>query len=242
MELRQLMKALRYWWWLGAIPIAVVGLYLGLTYRAPATAYRIEMRFTTGSLPAETLSPDYDRYYAWLTSEYIANGLADLAVTGEFAQAVADRLAEEGITAAAGALQAAIVTDNAQSILVVYITWPSPAEAIAIAEAITEELVVNGPSYYPQMAGVGVVAYPVDPPSPIPLQPSLRARLLGPGVRLLLATAVGFGLVLLAHYIDPWVHEPSEVEALDVPVVGLVPRRRRWQRSLESRIDARHRG
>ncbi|MGC9349693.1 MAG: YveK family protein [Anaerolineae bacterium] len=230
MELRQLFRALRHWWWLASLPILVVGLLLGLTYQPPTPVYQIVMRFTTGSLPAATLSPDYDRYYAWLTSEYIANGLADLAMTGEFAEAVAHRLAEEGITAEPGAIQGAVVTDNAQSVLVVYLTWPHEAEMIAIANAIVEELTVNGPGYYPQMTGVGVVAQPVDPPAPIALQPSLRARLLGPGVRLLLAAAVGVGLMLLAHYLDPWVREPSEVEAMDVPVVGFVPRERRGRR------------
>jgi capsular polysaccharide biosynthesis protein len=227
MELRQLLRAFRHWWWLASLPILIVGLYLGLTYQPPATVYQIVMRFTTGSLPADTLSSDYDRYYAWLTSEYIANGLADLAVTGEFAEAISSRLGAEGITADPGAIQGAIVTDNAQSVLVVYLTWPREAEMIAIANAIAEELTVNGPSYYPQMTGVGVVAQPVDPPAPVALQPSLRTSLLGPGVRLLLAAAFGLGLMLLAHYLDPWVREPSEVEELDVPVVGFVPRKRR---------------
>ena len=36
----------------------------------------VAMRFAAGTEPAG-LSEDYDRYYPWATSEYIANGLAD---------------------------------------------------------------------------------------------------------------------------------------------------------------------
>lgn len=230
MELREILRAGRRWWWLAALPVLVVGAYLAVTYRPPPVLYQVVMRFTAGSRPADTLSSDYDRYYAWLSSEYIANGLADVAVTGSFAEAVTERLATRGISVVPGTIQGAIVTDNAQSVLVVYLTWPNPAEAIAIAEGITAELTENGSAYYPQLAELGVVAHRVDAPNPQPLPTSLRARLLEPALRLLLAAAVGAGLVLLAHYIDPWVHDTTDVIALDVPIMAVIPRRRQRTR------------
>lgn len=222
MELRQLVKILLRWWWLVAIPVLIVAAALLVTYRSPATSYQVVMRFSAGTEPAG-LSIDYDRYYPWLTSEYIANGLADIAGTGIFAQAVATRLADQGITVAPAALQGALVSDNAQSLFVIYLTWPNPTEIVTLAEAVSTELSENGAAYFPQLSEVGIAARQLDAPVPIPLPPSLKAQLAGPALRLLLAAAAGLGLVFLAHYLDPTVHEREEVEAAGLRVLGNIP-------------------
>lgn len=223
MEINELLKIVRRWWWLAVIPVVVVGSYVGATYRPPGTTYQVVMRFATGTSAAGH-SEDYDRYYAWLTSEYIANGLADVAETRAFAEAVTERLGEEELGIESAALQGALVTDNAQSILVVYLTWPNADQISVIADAVAAEIVENGAAYYPQMADLPQAARLLDPPSPIPLAPSLRARLLGPGLKLLLAGAVGVGLMALAHYIDPWIRVTEDLEALDLPVLTTLPR------------------
>jgi capsular polysaccharide biosynthesis protein len=224
MDLIQLLKIAKRWLWLGAIPVVVVALYLGLTYQPPPTTYQVVLRFTAGSEPAADLSPDYDRYYAWLTSEYIANGLADFAQTSHFARGVADRLAERDIIVPPEAVQGALVTDNAQSVAVIYLTWPDPEQAVAVAEAVSAELVEVGPRYFPQMQNVGLVAQQADIARALPMAPGLRTQLLGPALRLALALALGAGLVLLAHFIDPWIHEPADITALNLEVVGIIPR------------------
>ena len=177
MEVRQILKILFRWWWLAAIPIVVVIAYSGLTYRRPATTYQVVMRFTAGGEPATALSADYDRYYAWLSSEYIANALADVAVTGNFAEAIAKRLGDQGLSVAPGAIQAAIASDNAQSIFVIYLTWPDPQQITSVAEAVSAELTQNG-AFFPKSKG-GIAAQRVirDADS---IVPSLRAQLLGP--------------------------------------------------------------
>ena len=95
MELRTYAKILLRRWWLVVAPMIVVIVYVVATYAPPVTSYGVVIRFSAGTEPAG-LSVDYDRYYPWLTSEYIANGLADVAETGVFAQAVAARLGEAG--------------------------------------------------------------------------------------------------------------------------------------------------
>lgn len=231
MEIKQMFKIVLRWWWLGAIPVLVVALYLGLTYRPPGTTYQVVMRFTTGGEPAG-LSTDYDRYYAWLTSEYIANGLADIANTGAFAEAVAQRAENRGVAVDPHALRGAIISDNEQSVFVIYVTWPDLAQIVVLAEALSAELTQNGAAYYPQMRDIGLLAQQMDPPAPVALPPSLRAQLLGPGMRLLFAAAVGLGLIFLVHYLDPMVRERAEVEALDLPVLVSIPARRRFPLSL----------
>lgn len=218
-----MIKVLVRWWWLVLLPVIVVGAYVGLTYRRPATTYQVVMRYAAGTEPAG-LSVDYDRYYPWLTSEYVANGLADVAQTRAFAEAVGARLAEAGVTVSSTAVQGALITDNAQSILVIYLNWPDAAQIVPLAEAVTAELTENGAAYYPQLEGVGPALRPLDPPEAQALPPSLRAQLLGPGLRLMLAGAVGLGLAFLAHYLDPTVRERAEVEAQGVVVRGAIPR------------------
>ena len=224
MELRTYAKILLRRWWLVATPVVVVVVFVVATMAPPATSYQVVMRYSAGSIPAGT-SVDYDRYYPWLTSEYIANGLADIAETGVFAQAVADRLGGAGMDVAAGAVRGAIVTDNAQSILVVYITWPEPQQLLALADAVTEELTQNGSDYFPQLDSLEPAIRLLDPPAPAPLPASLRAQLMGPAIRVAVALFAGVGLAFLWHYLDPTVHEVEELEEMGWEVLASIPRR-----------------
>ncbi len=224
MELRFYARVLLRRWWLVVAPVAVVLLHLVVTYHAPPPTYQVVMRFAAGTPPAG-LSLDYDRYYSWLTSEYIANGLADIAETRAFAQAVADRLAAEGFPADPAAIQGGIVTDNAQSIMVVYLTWPDAEGARAVARAVAEELTQNDAAYFPQLEGLDPAVRLLDEPAPVPQPPSLRAQLLGPVVRLGLALALGVGLALVWHYLDPTVRDPEELEDMGLTVLAHIPRK-----------------
>ena len=224
MELRTYWKILLRRWWLVAAPAFVVLLYVILTYTPPGPVYQVVMRFAAGTVPAG-LSEDYDRYYPWLTSEYIANGLADVAETGVFAQAVAARLAEQGLQIPAGGIQPAIVTDNAQSILVVYLTWPSGEQITTIAQAIIAELTENGGAYYPQLEGIEPAVRLLDTPAPTPLTPGLRVQLMGPVIKVGLAVVLGVALAFLFHYLDPTVREAAELDSLGVDVLVEIPRK-----------------
>ncbi|MBC8446242.1 MAG: hypothetical protein H8D78_00695 [Chloroflexi bacterium] len=224
MELQTYWKILTRRWWLVVAPVIVVTLYVAATYAPPGPLYQVVMRFATGT-KAAGLSEDYDRYHTWLVSEYIANGMADVAKTGVFAQAVASRLAEAGLEIAPTAIQPAIVTDNAQSILVIYLTWPDAEQSVAVAEAIAAELAENGGAYFPQLEDVEPVARPLDAPAPVPPPPGLRAQLMGPAVKIGLALVVGIALALLWHYLDPTVREAAELEDVGLNVLAEIPRR-----------------
>ena len=182
------------------------------------------MRYAAGTNPAG-LSEDYDRYYPWLTSEYVANGLADVAVTGTFAQAISSRLAETGHKVPAEAIQPAIGADNAQSILIVYLTWPDAEQIVVVANAITAELTENGAAYFPQLEGIEPGVRLLDPPTPAPLPPGLRSQLMGPVIKIGLALVVGVALALLWHYLDPTIREATELEHLEINVLAEIPRK-----------------
>ena len=224
MELRAYWRILIHRWWLIVAPVLVVSIHVASTYTRPAPLYQVVMRFAAGTEPAG-VSKDYDRYYPWLTSEYVANGLADAAETHAFAQTVSARLVEMGVELSTEAVQSAIVTDNAQSILVVYLTWFDSAQAEAMAKAVVSELSQSSAVYYPQLAGVGPAVRALDPPVARPVAPSLRTQLLEPIVRMSLAAVAGAALAFLWHYLDPTVREAAELEAMGLAVLARVPRK-----------------
>mgnify|MGYP000073553971 CR=1 FL=1 len=222
MELRVYWKILMRRWWLTVVPVLIIAVYVAVTYTPPRPHYQVVMRYAAGTEPAG-LSEDYDRYYSWLTSEYIANSLADVAKTGVFAQAVAARLAQTGHDVSSGAIQNAVVTDNAQSILVVYLTWPDADQIVAIADAVAAELTENSAAYFPQLEGVEPAAHAVDTPAPVPLPPGLRTQMMGPAIKIGLAFVIGAALALLWHYLDPTVREATELEDLGLDVLAEIP-------------------
>lgn len=224
MELRTYWKVLIRRWWLVLAPVLVVLVHTVVTYQSPPPTFQVVMRFAAGTTPAG-LSVDYDRYYPWLASEYIANGLEDVAETGAFARAVAARLASQGVSADPNAIQAHVATDSAQSILVIYLNWPDAERARQVAEAIAEELTQNGSAYFPQLDDLDPAVTALDQPVAAPMPPSLRAQLMGPAIRLLVGLTAGIGLALLWHYLDPTVRERDELEELGVGVLGQIPRR-----------------
>ncbi|MBN1976323.1 MAG: hypothetical protein JW918_02880 [Anaerolineae bacterium] len=221
MELRTCWKILLRRWWLVVVPVLVVALYAAATYKPPGPVYQVVMRFSAGTKPAG-LSEDYDRYYPWLASEYVANGLADVARTGVFAEAVAERVGDPGL---AGAIQGSIVTDSAQSVMVVYLSWPDPVQIVGVADAITAELTQNGATYFPQLTGVEPAVRRLDTPSPVALAPGLRTQLMGPAVKIGLALVVGVALALLWHYLDPTIREAKELEEVGLAVLVEIPKK-----------------
>lgn len=235
------MELLAYWriftrrWWLALLPALVVAAYTLATYDKPPTVYQAHMNFTAG-LPPEVKPGDYtyDGLNAWLASEYIANGLADVARRERLAAAVSARLVEDGVLMPdgapipSGAIQGAIVSDNAQSLFVIYVNWGDPDTLLDIAEAVTLELTENAGAYFPQLADLPAPpARRVDTPLPVAIAPSLRSQLTGPAMRIALGLAAGLALVFLLHYLDPTVRDRAEMEALGYEVLGEIPRRSR---------------
>ena len=212
--------------------------YTGATFEKPPTLYQAHVNFTAG-LPPELKADDYtyDGYYAWLTSEFIANGLADVVRRERFAAAVSARLDAQGVRMPdgtpipSGAIQGAIASDNAQSLFVVYVTWGDPDTLLAITAAVASELTERAGDYFPQLQGLPTAPVrQVDAPVPAAQLPGLRAQLTGPAVRVVLGLTVGLALVFLLHYLDPTIHDRTELEGMGYEVLGEIPRRSRWGR------------
>jgi hypothetical protein len=224
MELKQYWKIALRWWWLIVLPPLLVGASGLAAYRAPAGTFTAALRFTAAQPDAVTASPNFDpNYYRWLTSEYIVSALKDWARTGAFAQAVSDELKAQGTDIPAAVLGGAISSDSARSILVIYLNWPEQTPLLKIAEAVSTVLQDRNAAVFPQLGGQAAKVVGLDSPAAGAVPPSLRSRLDLP-LKAGLAFAVGLALALLAHYFDPFVREPGELEGMGLKVLAEVPR------------------
>jgi capsular polysaccharide biosynthesis protein len=222
MELRLILKILLRRWWLVVAPVVLVGLITLFTYHAPATTYAATLRFSVGYAPEPQTTSLYDRNYpAWLTSEYIAGGLSDWAKTGDFAQAVANAAASQGITAAEVA--ASIVSDHLRSVVVLYLNGSDPEKLAAIGTSAGRVLQTRNNVVFPQNGPAGASVTVLDEVAVAAAPPSLRARLDVP-IRLALGLALGVALAFVAHYFDSRLRDKAEVEALGLSIIGEIPK------------------
>jgi capsular polysaccharide biosynthesis protein len=223
LDLITYLRVARRWWWLILLPALAAAAYGLATYRAPGVAYGASVRYLVGQPAGLGATTGYDpNYYRWLTSEYISSALKDWVRTGDFAEAVSARLAEAGLQIPAGAIQGALGSDNVRSVLVVFVTWGDAAQAPAILNAASGALAENA-AVFPQLGGLAAEVVPLDVPSPGPIAPSLRSRLDLP-LKVILGLALGVGLALAAHYVDPFVREKRELEELGLNVLAEIPR------------------
>ena len=202
-------------------------LLLGLaTYRAAPPAYNAGVRFIVGQPPGEdAATSDQERYYNWLGSEYIVNGLTDWIRGGKFAEAVSAHLAEQGIAIAPGAIQGGLAADNARSMLTVSLTGGDAVQVEQMITGVIAVLTEQNAAALPQLGGETAVLIRLDEPIVNPIMPGLRSQLDLP-LRLLLALALGVGLALLAEYLDPTVRDRAELEKTGLRILGEIPRER----------------
>jgi len=224
MELRRYWTILRRYWGLALIP-AVVVLIAGLvTWRPAPTVYNAGVRFIVGQQPgAAAADLDEQRYYNWLTSEYIVNGLTDWVRGGRFAEAVSDTLAEQGIDAPPGLIQGGLAVDNARSMLTVSLTMGDPELLQHALDGVITVLTEDNAVALPQLGGETAVLTQLDEPVVNAIAPGIRGQLDLP-LRVVLALVVGLGLALLAHYLDPTVRDRAELERAGLLVLGVIPK------------------
>ncbi len=226
MELGQYWRILIRRWWLAALPAFVVLIVCLLTYHAPPPVYNVGMRFTVGYPPETSGAYLYDKYYpAWLASEYIAGGLRDWAVTGDFAAAVNDELGVRGVNLGRS-VAGAFASDHQRSVVMLYISWNDAGQLQAIAEAAAAVMETRNAQAFAQLGPSGAIVRAVDAPAIGRAPAGLRTQLDIP-VRVALGLAVGVALTFAAHYLDPFVRGKDELETMGYTILGEIPRRRK---------------
>jgi capsular polysaccharide biosynthesis protein len=223
------MELRRYWqifirrWLFVAIPTAIV-LVIGLaTYQTPPPAYTVGVNFIVSQQPsAAAAAEDQERYYAWLTSEYIVNGLADWVSGNTFKTAVSAKLAEQGYDIPAGAI--GIVADNVRSKLQLSMSHNDPDALAAMMDAVIAVVTEQNAAALPQLGGETAVLFLVDEPIVNQIPNGIRSQLDLP-LRVGLALIAGIGLALLAEYLDPTVRSREEIEQMGLDVLGEIPKK-----------------
>jgi capsular polysaccharide biosynthesis protein len=225
MELREYGKILwRRWWLLVALPLAVLVISL-LAYKRPPTIYQASMRFAIGIEGEEPVlaSSGEGRSDAWLASEYLADDLSEVLKGGDFAKDISGLV---GFDVPAGT----IFASREHRIMTVNITWPDRAQVQRIAEAVAAQVEDGGAKYFPQLEGVQASAVLIDGPGIGPQGRSLREKLDLP-LRLLVALFAAGALIFVWDYFDDTVRSRADAEALNIPILGEIPREPRlWRR------------
>lgn len=226
MELRAYWRILkrRGWLVLGLLCASLLSYWL-LPTRIPIS-YTAHMRFVVGLKPEPSSGSyyAYDRYYTWLTAEYLLDDLAEVVKSRAFAQDVA---AAAGIELPPGVIQGATAAGKLHRILSVTVYWHDPDELSRIANALVAVLRERGATYFAQLSADNAVISLIDPPSIARAQASLRQRLDLP-LRLLLALIAGAGLAFLLDYLDTTIRDRTDVETLGLPILAEIPTHRKW--------------
>jgi capsular polysaccharide biosynthesis protein len=224
MELRQYWRIVWQRWWLIAALLVVVLVVSLATYQEPKPVYVATMRFAIGiegDEPVNALSGE-GRSDAWLASEYLADDLSEVLAGGDFAARISQMI---GFHVPTGAISAS----REHRIMTVSIAWSDRDQAQAMAEAVGAAVEHGGAEYFPQLTGVEAKAVLIDGPAIGQAGRSLKDKLDLP-IRLFVALVAGVALAFLWDYLDNTVRDRAEVEALDVAVLGEIPRKSRLGR------------
>ena len=224
MELRQYWQIIYRRLWMIISLLLIVLVVSLLTQPRHVPTYQATMRFMMGLTP-EAKSDNYytyDKYYTWLTAEYLVDDVAEFVRSSVFAQAVSTRLANKGINIHAGAIRGSTQAGQLHRILTISIIWGDATQLADIANAVAAVLPDEIAKHFAQVGNGEVCANLIDPPAIGPVGPSLREKLDLP-IRLLLAMVAGIALAFLLDYLDDTVRTGQELEERGLNVLAEIP-------------------
>lgn len=230
MEIRRYAAILwRRGWLVAGLPALVLAFSLLRPSPRPAPGYVANMRFSVGVTPEAPLPSvyTYDRYYSWLTAEYLADDLTQVVRSRETAQAVVAEAARAGLQVdfPPEAIQGSSGAGKQHRILSVSLSWGDRDQLEVLAKALATVLSEGRTAYFEQFrkAGTPLALHLIDPPSIGQAGVSLRSRMEVP-LRLVLALLAGVALAFFVEYLDDSVRGPEDLEAQGLPVLGSIPR------------------
>lgn len=210
--------------WLILLALVVFAASYALARPAPASGYTARMRFVVGITPEKQPvgTYTYDRYYTWLTAEYLLDDLSEVVKSQRFA---ADVAATAGLPVPVGAIQGATSAGKLHRVLDVSLSWGDLQQIEILANAVAQTLTTRGGDYFAQLGTEDAVIALIDPPAIAPVGASLRQRLDLP-LRLALALLIGVVLAFVVDYLDPAIRQRADAATLGLPLLGEIPARR----------------
>ena len=234
MELREYYHIIRRRWWLPVALAAIVALAWLITqkpWQPRPPVYVTSLSFSVGIRP-EQAGDGEENYYVALASEYLIDDLAEVVRGSEFAAAVSERLAAQGLNLPAGPIQGSTQTGELHRILQVSITWGNAEELAAIAEAVIATLQEESARFMPRLFAQNAAAYLIHRGGIGEVGPGLRERLDLP-LRLVLALLAGAALCFLWNTLDTSVRDGAELEEMGFDVLGEIPQERQVGRLVD---------
>lgn len=222
MELRQYWRIIvQRLWIIILLPLLVVAASFLVRPAAPTGAVA-NLRLAVGVAPEDGGGRyyTYDRYYTWLTAEYLADDLSEVLKSRGFADEVSRRL---GGSVPAGSIQAATSPQKLHRIITVSVSAASSEQALAIAGAIAGAVRESSSQFLAELSAGNAVISVIDPPLLVPTSVGLRQRLDLP-LRIVLALAAAVAIAFLLDYLDDSVRDSDDVAGLGLSVLGEIPK------------------
>jgi capsular polysaccharide biosynthesis protein len=226
MELREYVAIIRRRWLIiAALTLFAFAVGAFFMFRGPR-AYEASIRIavSAGADARADAAPYayYRDYYAWLSSEYLADDLSEIVKSDAFAEDVRRHLNED---LSGASIRQVLRTRKTHRILEITVQAPSEDQAQRLSTAVAEVIRVQGAKYLAQLATPASQIAVIDLPSVKPATTTgfVAADL---GLRGALGLVAGLLVAFLAEYLDSRLRTRSEVErVLGLPVLGEIPSR-----------------
>lgn len=223
-EIRAYLNLLRRRWYIILIPTLLATLFAVYRFGAPASYYTVGLRYLVSQPPTdETLTSDLDRRWTWVTSQYVVNSVTDWSNGTDFAYRIADEVAKNGTVIDPVSLNKNMDAFTERSKLTILINHPDEKELEQIMGATTIVLNNYNGEAIPQISNQPAIIKPIDRIDVVEVAPSIMEWLDTP-IIIAFGFALGFGLALLLEYLDPRVHNPIQLTALDLRTLTVIPR------------------
>jgi capsular polysaccharide biosynthesis protein len=225
LELREIARILRRWWWLVLTPVLVaaaltVPSLLNRTQASPG--YSVTLLYSAFQDVDALPRPNGDYEDVWVSSELLVNAFSDWLKGSTFRDELAAALAAGND--AFDPAQLSVAADNDRAVGLVTFGYPDATVLQAIADATLPIMNTTSNAYFAQLGTAPARGNLLSQSAITPLNPPLPDRF-RPVILLALALAAGIGLAALAHYLDPVVRERRDLEQAGLPVLAIIPRR-----------------
>jgi capsular polysaccharide biosynthesis protein len=234
-EIGRYLEIIRRRWWLAALAtLAAFVVGFVLTFRG-ASAYKATVRVAVSTPPSEGCAGrpvtgpdgqairnfDYDcNYYAWLSSEYLADDLSQLIQSQSFAEDVSALMGEQ---VDAKSISDVVRTRKTHRILSITVTANTFQRAQQIGDAIVQTLRTQPGKYLAQLAAQNGQIVVIDPPE-TQRGEGLGGLVTSLGLPTLLGLLAGLALILALDFFDPTVRDGRDAErTLGLPILGEIP-------------------
>ncbi len=221
MELKLFWLMLRRRWWLILIPVVVVAVItLPDLFNRDVTVsggFNTTIRYSAAQ---EFNLPNRDGDYqdVWLASELTVNAFTDWVRSSSFLSEIALDVGES-----IDLNQLGIAADNARSVGVIFLSYPSEDGLQQIAETAINVLVNRNQVYFPQLGGEPAQITLLDEPL-ITLAPPPIVNRLEPFIRIGIALIAGLMLAFLVEYIDKTIYNRDDLESQGFQVIATIPK------------------